>query len=233
MNRHISGQYDSELESVRLGFMDMGGRVERQVRTATRAFVSHDAEAAETVRAGEEEINQLERVLDDRCIHIIARRQPTASDLRLLITIMKGCIDLERMGDEAEKIARMATKVSHLPLPADQYANVQQMRASVIRMIANTLDAFARLDLDTARSVVSADAEVDRIFAEIDQSLSQGLHMQADSVMQSLNTIWTARALERIGDHAKNICEYTVYLIEGTDVRHTKTRAGDVATERR
>ena len=232
MNRHISGQYDSELESVRLGFMDMGGRVERQVRTATRAFVSHDAEAAETVRAGEEEINQLERVLDDRCIHIIARRQPTASDLRLLITIMKGCIDLERMGDEAEKIARMATKVSHLPLPADQYANVQQMRASVIRMIANTLDAFARLDLDTARSVVSADAEVDRIFAEIDQSLSQGLHMQADSVMQSLNTIWTARALERIGDHAKNICEYTVYLIEGTDVRHTKTRAGDVATVR-
>lgn len=233
MNRHISEQYDSELESVRLGFMDMGGRVERQVQTATRAFVTHDAEAAETVRAGEAEINQLERVLDDRCIHIIARRQPTASDLRLLITIMKGCIDLERMGDEAEKIARMASKISHLPLPADQYASVQRMRESVIRMVADTLDAFARLDLDAARSVISADAEVDRIFADIDESLSQGLHMQALSVMQSLNTIWTARALERIGDHAKNICEYTVYLIEGTDVRHMKplARGGAYARE--
>ncbi|MCY3819815.1 MAG: phosphate signaling complex protein PhoU [Gammaproteobacteria bacterium] len=220
MNRHISGQYDSELESVRLGFMDMGGRVERQVQTATRAFVTHDAESAATVREGEEEINQLERVLDDRCIHIIARRQPTAGDLRLLITIMKGCIDLERIGDEAEKIARMASKISHLPLPSDQYADVQRMRELVIRMVANTLDAFARLDLESARSVISADGEVDRMFRNIDESLSQGLHMHADSVMQSLNTIWTARALERIGDHAKNICEHTVYLIEGTDVRH-------------
>ena len=228
MNRHISGQYDSELESVRLGFMDMGGRVERQVQTATRAFVTHDAEAAATVREGEDEINQLERVLDDRCIHIIARRQPTAGDLRLLITIMKGCIDLERIGDEAEKIARMAEKISHLPLPPDQYADVQHMRELVIRMVANTLDAFARLDLESARSVISADGEVDTMFRSIDESLSQGLHMRADSVMQSLNTIWTARALERIGDHAKNICEHTVYLIEGTDVRHLDR--GDGAT---
>ncbi len=226
MNRHISGQYDSELESVRLGFMDMGGRVERQVQTATRAFVTHDAEAAETVRAGEEQINRLERVLDDRCIHIIARRQPTAGDLRLLITIMKGCIDLERIGDEAEKIARMAAKISHLPLPANQYASVKHMQQSVIRMVAKTLDSFARLDLDAARSVIQADAEVDKMFAHINESLSQGLHMRAESVMQSLNTIWTARALERIGDHAKNICEYTVYLIEGTDVRHMKPLAG-------
>ena len=225
MHRHISGQYDSELESVRLGFMDMAGRVEKQVQTATRAFVTHDAETAETVREGEQEINQLERVLDDRCIHIIARRQPTAGDLRLLITIMKGCIDLERMGDEAEKIARMATKVSHLPLPRDQYASLQHMQESVIRMVANTLDAFARLDLEEARSVIRADAEVDQMFSEIDTSLSEVLQLGADSVAQSLNAIWTARALERIGDHAKNICEYTVYLIEGTDVRHMKPLA--------
>ena len=227
MNRHISGQYDSELESVRLGFMDMGGRVERQVRTANRAFVTHDAEAAEVVKAGEARINELERVLDDRCIHIIARRQPTAGDLRLLITIMKGSIDLERMGDEAEKIARMAAKISHLPLPADQYANVQRMQESVIRMVADTLDAFARLDLNAARSVMAADAEVDRMFSEIDESLSRDLYRQADSVMQSLNTIWTARSLERIGDHAKNICEHTIYLIEGTDVRHMKAPPAD------
>ena len=220
MNRHISGQRDSELESVRLGFMDMGGRVERQVQTAARAFVTHDAEAAETVREGEQQINRLERVLDERCIHIIARRQPTAGDLRLLITIMKGCIDLERMGDEAEKIARMAAMISHLPLPTDQYAGVQHMQGPVIRMVASTLDAFARLDLHAARSVIRADAEVDRMFAEINESLPEGLHMRAEGVMQALNTIWTARALERIGDHAKNICEHTVYLIEGTDVRH-------------
>ena len=233
MNRHISGQYDSELESVRLGFMDMGGRVERQVQTASRAFVTHDAEAAETVREGEAEINQFERVLDDRCIHIIARRQPTASDLRLLITIMKGCIDLERMGDEAEKIARMAAEISHLSLPADQYANLQQMQESVIRMVADTLDAFARLDLEAARSVIVADAEVDRMFSAIDESLSRGLYTHAESVKQALNTIWAARALERIGDHAKNICEHTVYLIEGTDVRHMKdsTRSGGSAGE--
>ena len=225
MNPHISGQYDSELESVRLGFMNMGGRVEKQVQTAARAFATHDVEAAETVREGEVEINQLERVLDDRCIHIIARRQPTASDLRLLITIMKGCVDLERMGDEAEKIARMAAEISHLPLPADQYADLQQMQESVIRMVADTLDAFARLDLEAARAVIVADAEVDRMFSAIDQSLSQGLYTRADSVKRSLNTIWAARALERIGDHAKNICELTVYLIEGTDVRHLKDSA--------
>ena len=222
MNPHISGQYDSELESVRLGFMNMGGRVEKQVQTAARAFATHDVEAAEAVREGEVEINQLERVLDDRCIHIIARRQPTASDLRLLITIMKGCVDLERMGDEAEKIARMASEISHLPLPADQYADLQQMQESVIRMVSDTLDAFARLDLDAARAVIMADAEVDRMFSAIDQSLSQGLYTHADSIQRSLNTIWAARALERIGDHAKNICELTVYLIEGTDVRHMK-----------
>ena len=225
MNPHISGQYDSELESVRLGFMNMGGRVEKQVQTAARAFATHDVEAAETVREGEVEINQLERVLDDRCIHIIARRQPTASDLRLLITIMKGCVDLERMGDEAEKIARMAAEISHLPLPADQYADLQQMQESVIRMVADTLDAFARLDLEAARAVIVSDAEVDRMFSAIDQSLSQGLYTRADSVKRSLNTIWAARALERIGDHAKNICELTVYLIEGTDVRHLKDSA--------
>lgn len=227
MNRHISGQYDSELDSVRLGFMDMGGRVERQVQTATRAFVTHDIEAAAAVRQGEEEINQLERVLDDRCIHIIARRQPTAGDLRLLITIMKGCIDLERIGDEAEKIARMAAKISHLPVPPDRYADVQHMRDLVIRMVADTLDAFARLDLEAARSVIGTDAEVDRTFRAIDESLSRGLHMHADSVMQSLNTIWTARSLERIGDHAKNICEHTVYLVEGTDVRHLVRKDAD------
>ena len=225
MNPHISGQYDSELESVRLGFMNMGGRVEKQVQTAARAFATHDVEAAEAVREGEVEINQLERVLDDRCIHIIARRQPTASDLRLLITIMKGCVDLERMGDEAEKIARMASEISHLPLPADQYADLQQMQESVIRMVSDTLDAFARLDLDAARAVIMADAEVDRMFSAIDQSLSQGLYTHADSIQRSLNTIWAARALERIGDHAKNICELTVYLIEGTDVRHMKDSA--------
>ena len=225
MNPHISGQYDNELESVRLGFMNMGGRVEKQVQTAARAFATHDVEAAETVREGEVEINQLERLLDDRCIHIIARRQPTASDLRLLITIMKGCVDLERMGDEAEKIARMAAEISHLPVPADQYADLQQMQESVIRMVADTLDAFARLDLEAARAVIVADAEVDRMFSAIDQSLSQGLYTRADSVKRSLNTIWAARALERIGDHAKNICELTVYLIEGTDVRHMKDSA--------
>ena len=131
-------------------------------------------------------------------------------------------IDLERMGDEAEKIARMAAKISHLPLPTDQYASVQRMQESVIRMVASTRDAYARLDLEAARSVIRADAQVDRMFADIDESRSRGLHMRAESVLRALNTIWTARALERIGDHAKNICEHIVYLIEGTDVRHMK-----------
>ena len=220
MSRHISEQYDSELESLRLRLMEMGGLVERQLQSATRAFVTHDAGLAAGVLEVETEVNLAELALDDDCVHIIARRQPAARDLRLLISIMKAGTDLERVGDETCKIAKMTEQVATVPIPANGYAGIQHLRDLVGRMLTNTLDAFARLDLDAAYGVIAADADVDDHFAIIDRSLLREIDEHPDYVQRAVNTVWTARALERIGDHAKNISEYIVYLIGGRDVRH-------------
>ena len=220
MSRHISEQYDSELESLRLRLMQMGGLVERQLHSATRAFVTHDTGRLAEVLAIEAEVNRAELALDDECVHIIARRQPAARDLRLLISIMKAGTDLERVGDETRKIAKMTEQVATFPIPANGYAGIQHLRDLVSRMLTNTLDAFARLDLDAAYGVIAADAEVDDHFAIIDRSLLREIDEHPDYVQRAVNTVWTARALERIGDHAKNISEYIVYVVGGRDVRH-------------
>jgi len=220
MSRHISEQYDSELESLRRLLMEMGGLVERQLSTATRGFVTHDTGLAEEVLAVETEVNRLELAIDEECVHIIARRQPAARDLRLLIGIMKAGTDLERVGDEACKIAKITALTAAFPIPENGYAGVQNMRDLVIRMLNTTLDAFARLDLDAAYEVIAADADVDAGFVAIDRALLREIAEQSDYVERSVNTVWTARALERIGDHAKNISEYIVYVIRGRDVRH-------------
>ena len=220
MSRHISEQYDSELESLNRLLMEMGGLVERQLRSAARAFVTHDTGLAAEVFTLETDVNRLELALDDECVHIIARRQPAARDLRLLISIMKAGTDLERVGDEACKIAKMTEQVATFPIPDNGYIGIQHMRDIVIRMLTTTLDAFARLDLDAAYEVIAADAEVDDGFAAVDRALLREIDEQSDFVQRAVNTVWTARALERIGDHAKNISEYIVYVIRGRDVRH-------------
>jgi phosphate transport system protein len=220
VSRHISEQYDTELETVRRRFMEMGGLVEQQMVDAVRALVTHDSDLGERIRARDHEVNRFEVSLDEQCIHIIARRQPAAGDLRLLVTIMKASTDLERMGDEADKIARMAIGASKLEIPEDQYREVRHLAELVGRMVSAALDAVARLDTEEALTQIAADKVVDRAYQDVLQRLVAKMTHEPESVERSLSTIWAARALERIGDHAKNISEYVLYLVKGKDIRH-------------
>ena len=220
MNRHISEQYDTELDNVRSRLLEMGGLVEQQLQRACQSLYNHDADLADDVRAGDARINQLEVDIDDLCIQIIARRQPAATDLRTLISIMKASTDLERIGDEAERIAKMAQKVVHLEPPANQYSDIRGMADRVQHMLATALDAFARVSADSAVDVIEADEAVDRAYDSIVRSTGEAMKAQPERIEHALTVLWIARALERCGDHAKNLCEYIVYLVKGQDVRH-------------
>lgn len=225
MHRHISEQFDTELETVRRQLMEMGGKVEQQVRDACHAFVTHDTEQARQVRADDKEVNQMELSIDNQCIAILARRQPAATDLRLLVTIMKASTDLERVGDEAGRIAKMAKAVARLEVPSDRYQAIRDMGTKVSKMISGALDALARLDVDAARAQIRLDAEVDDAYDALTSQIDDGMLKDSESVQRAMRVLWTARSLERIGDHAKNICEYVVFLVEGQDVRHPPKEA--------
>jgi phosphate transport system protein len=225
MNPHISEEYDAELFTARNLLMEMGGLVEQQVHKACQAFVTHDIELAESVTRGDKKINRLEIELDEQCIHIIARRQPAATDLRTLISIMNASTDLERIGDEAGRIAKMARAISHLEYPADQYSDFRNLTSMVSSILAKSLDAFARLDPESAIKVIDDDEEIDNCYDDILQQRGASMREHPSQLDQSLNVMWSARALERIGDHSKNIGEYVVYLVKGRDVRHINAAA--------
>ena len=220
MSRHISEQFDAELDRVRLLMLEMGGLVERQVRSAVTAFITHDGALSAQVMAREDEVNRLEVALDDQCVRTIALRQPAAGDLRFLVSIMKVGTDLERAGDEAERIAKMSDQVARFAPPADRYADLERMGQTVVEMSHSALDAFARLSVEVAYEVMARDAEVDSLFKHIQASLSETNYENSEQVKRAFCIAWVARSLERIGDHAKNVGEHLVYLIEGTDVRH-------------
>jgi len=230
MNRHISEQYDEELDGVRSLLLEMGGLVEQQLQKACQSLYNHDAELADVVRVGDARVNELEVDIDDLCVHIIARRQPAATDLRTLISILKASTDLERVGDEAERIAKMAKKVADLELPANQYSEIREMAGNVQTMLADALDAFARLSPETAVRVIDADEAVDIAYKAILADMGAAMKSQPDQVERFLTVLWVARSLERCGDHAKNLCEYIVYLVKGQDVRHAD--AAEVVAER-
>ncbi len=220
MSRHISEQYDAELELVRRRFMEMGGLVEQQMRDAVQALVTHDAALGARVRKQDHEVNRYEVSLDEQCIQIIARRQPAASDLRLLVTIMKASTDLERIGDEADRIARMAIDTAGHELPRNHYDEIRRISDLVAKMVAAALDAVARLDTTEALNQIAADKNVDDAYHDAIAQLARQMSDHPETVDQTLATIWAARALERIGDHAKNISEYVLYLVKGKDIRH-------------
>ena len=218
MNRHTSEQYGTALENLRLRLLAMGGLVEQQVQKSVRAFATHDSVLAEEARAIDDEVNRFEVEIDDECIAIIALRQPAASDLRLLVRIMKAATDLERVGDEADRIAKAALAVATLAPPEHRHAEILQLSELAAAMLRRALDSFARLDVDTAYEVIAADAEVDDAYDAVIRD-SAGAAGRTPELW--LNTLWAARALERIGDHAKNLCEHVVYTVKGEDVRHS------------
>lgn len=225
MNRHISEQYDAELDSARSLLLEMGGLVEQQLQQACQALYNHDLELADKVRIGDAAINQLEIDIDNLCAQIIARRQPAATDLRTLISVMKAGTDLERIGDEAERVAKMAQKIANLEQPADHYGAIREMASQVHVMLADALDAFARLSTEEAVRVIESDEAVDAAYDDIVREMGAVMKSDPDSIEQSLTILWVARALERCGDHAKNLSEYIVYLVKGNDVRHAHASA--------
>ena len=221
MPEHTSKQFDAELEAVRSRVLQMGGLVEEQIVRAMDALADGDMPAIEKVIADDHRVNAMEVELDELCSHIIARRQPAAVDLRLLITVIKTITDLERIGDEAEKIGRMAKLIhtagrQHLPR-----LDLSHVADRALAMLRQSLDAFARLDVTEAMRVVKQDHEVDDAFRAIMRQLITFMMEDPRTITRSLEILFVAKAIERIGDHAKNMAEYVIYMVKGRDVRHT------------
>ena len=219
--RHISRKYDEALEEVRTSVLAMGGLVEEQVTNALTALAELDSELGERVIRDDYKVNQLEVQIDEECTRVIALHQPAASDLRLVIAIIKTITDLERMGDEAEKIGRTAIRLSGNAPRRMRYAGVRNLGRHVRQMVRQALDAFARLDVEAAVAIAREDKTVDLEYAACMRELVTHMMEDPRRISEVLDMIWCARALERIADHAKNIGEYIVFLVKGKDVRHT------------
>jgi phosphate transport system protein len=222
LSHHISSRYNTDLERLRSSVLEMGGLVERQLTQAIGGITEPDARVMVRVAQEELRVNQLERSIDEDCGRILATRGPTASDLRLIITILKTITDLERIGDEGEKVAGIAARLALRERPNNRYREVRNLGEVVIDMVHDTLDAFARFDTKLALEVLRRDRTVDEEYEAIHRQNITFMMEDPRSIRRALDVMWVVRSLERIGDHAKNICEYLIYLVLGKDVRHTK-----------
>lgn len=220
IHTHISRRYNAELEDIRSRVLHMGGLVEQQIDQAIDALVNADTALGESVIMNDTKVNEMEVTIDEECNQIIARRQPAAGDLRLIVAVIKTITDLERIGDEAERIARMAVHLAQEERPKNNYAEVQALGRHIRQMLHNALDAFARVDIEAALEVVREDLRADQEYGGIIRQMITFMMEDPRTISRALNVIWAARSLERIGDHARNICEYIIYLVKGRDVRH-------------
>ena len=219
---HIMKQFDEELEEIRTRLMEMGGKVEQQLQNSIRAISDADSKLAEDVIAEEQHVDEMEVDIDEACILIIARRQPAASDLRLVMMVTKAVNDLERIGDEAKKIANHAVILAEQGDASEGYTEVRHLGQSVSRMLANALDAFARFDVDAAMRTLEEDKQIDLDYKTALRELVTYMMEDPRSISRVINVLWVLRSLERIGDHAKNLCEQIVFVVKGKDIRHQK-----------
>jgi phosphate transport system protein len=220
-DKHLSSQFDTELSAVSTRVMEMGGVVESQIRAAVYALSQFSAEVADQVLETESRVNLMEVEIDRELSTIIARRQPTARDLRLLIAISKTTANLERAGDEAERIARMVKSIidsgEARKLPASELRIAADLASGLLR---KALDAFARLDANAAVSILKEDDLIDREFGGFVRKLITYMMEDPRTISASLNLLFIAKAIERIGDHSKNIAEFIIYVVKGADIRH-------------
>ncbi|MGL5781400.1 MAG: phosphate signaling complex protein PhoU [Plesiomonas shigelloides] len=219
LNKHISGQFNTELETIRTQVMSMGGLVEQQLTDAIRAMHDRDENLARRVIQDDTKVNMMEVSIDEACVRIIAKRQPTASDLRLVMAIIKTIAELERIGDVAERIAKTALENftnQHQPL----LVSLESLGSHTVQMLHDVLDAFARMDVDAAIRVYREDRKVDKEYEGIIRQLMTYMMEDPRSIPNVLTAMWCARAIERIGDRCQNICEYIFYFVKGKDVRH-------------
>jgi phosphate transport system protein len=220
LSHHIHSRYNEELERVRTAVLQMGGLVEEQLKQAVTALVQGDSSLGEQVALGDQKVNAMEVAIDDDCNRILATRNPAASDLRLLVAIIKTITDLERIGDEAEKIGYIGSRLATVERPADRYREIKHLGQLVADMLHGALDAFARLDAESAVAIAKKDSVIDEEYEAIQRQCITFMMEDPRTIRRALDVLWVARALERIGDHAKNVCEYVVYMVYGKDVRH-------------
>jgi|TARA_B110000259_G_scaffold82482_1_gene96353 phosphate transport system protein len=219
---HYMKQFDEELEEIRTRLMEMGGKVEQQLQNAIRAIGEADSQLAEEVIKEEQLVDNMEVDIDEACILIIARRQPAASDLRLVMMVTKAVNDLERIGDEAKKIANHALILAGESGSSKGYTEVRHLGQSVVSMLSNALDAFARFDVDAAMRTIEEDKQIDQEYKTALRELATYMMEDPRSISRVINILWVVRSLERIGDHAKNLCEQIVFVVKGKDIRHQR-----------
>ena len=219
---HTLKQFDTELEALRARVLQMGGLVEDQISRAVEALTAGDPALAQRVVEDDHRVNALEVAIDEECSSIIARRQPAAVDLRMLLMVVKTITDLERIGDEAAKIARMTQLIYETERPmVPRMTEIRHVADIALGMLRNALDAFARLDLNIAAKVVRQDEQVDNAFRGILRQLITFMMEDPRTISNAIEILFIAKAIERIGDHSKNMSEYVVYMVKGKDVRHT------------
>ncbi|ART52347.1 phosphate transport system regulatory protein PhoU [Acidovorax carolinensis] len=221
-DKHLSSQFDSELNGVSARVMELGGLVESQIRQAIFALSQFSLDAVEQVGLMEQRVNAMEVEIDHELASIIGRRQPTARDLRLLLSISKATANLERMGDEANKMARMVKSIiesgSSRSLPTSDLRVATELASGMLR---KALDAFARLDVKAAVAILKEDDLIDKEFDGFVRKLITYMVEDPRTISASLDLLFLAKAIERIGDHSKNVAELVIYLVKGKDVRHT------------
>ena len=220
LSHHTSRRFNEDLERVRAKVSAMGGFVEEQLDRALTALVAGDSALGQSVATQDYKVNGMEVSIDEECSRILATRAPAAGDLRMIVATIKAITDLERIGDECEKIALIAARLATEERPADHYREVKHIGRAAQCMVRDSLDAFARLDADLAVRTARSDRIVDEEYESIQRQCITFMMEDPRMIRRALDIMWVVRALERIGDHAKNVCEYVIYMVHGKDVRH-------------
>lgn len=229
LSHHISRRFNEDLEQVRARVLTMGGFVEAQLAKAITSLIEGDSLLGESVALDDLKVNGMEVSIDEECSRILATRAPAAGDLRLIVATIKTITDLERIGDEGEKIGLIASRLAAMERPENKYREIKHLGRIVSEMVHDALDAFARMDAEGALRVARQDRVVDEEYEAIHRQCITFMMEDPRTIRRALDVMWVVRSLERIGDHAKNICEYVIYMVHGKDVRHTNLE--DVARD--